>query len=222
MVRAVTSPYTADLLKVIDRRATVGRAHVTAVGTVASRTYDMWAMVTLDGSSLAVPVRMSADVDAHESDRVGLIKFGADWVVTACFTRRWPAVAHLNAAGQTGSTTSASYTAMPGAPQVQITKMWDTTRLQARVDLSLSTTVATTNVEIGVSVDGATAVPILPGLQISQASVHTPMSATGMLTGVDPGTRSVALMWRRPSGTGTLQTDGGDYLCLTVTEVGPA
>jgi hypothetical protein len=77
-----------DLIDVIDARITEHEASVTAVGTVVTRTGNTTAMITFDGSALAVPVKCFGDVNVDEGDRVGLARLGVDWTIIGTFTRR--------------------------------------------------------------------------------------------------------------------------------------
>jgi hypothetical protein len=73
------------LLDLVDARVAAGRDRTTIMGTLSERTSATRAMVTFDGSSVAVPVKIFSDVTALEGDRVGLVRFGTDWVVVGTF-----------------------------------------------------------------------------------------------------------------------------------------
>lgn len=72
-------------LDLIDARVNAAQERITGAGTMTSRTSATRAMVTFDGSAVAVPVKMGSAVLAEEGDRVGLIKFGSDWVIVTAF-----------------------------------------------------------------------------------------------------------------------------------------
>jgi hypothetical protein len=72
-------------LDLIDARVNAGRERTTAVGTLAERTSATRALVLFDGSSVAAPVKMFSAALAEEGDRVGLVKFGSDWVIVGAF-----------------------------------------------------------------------------------------------------------------------------------------
>src|SRR6478609_8422663 len=74
------------MLDLIDARVRAATDRHTAMGTMSERTSATRAMVTFDGSSVAVPVKMFSDVLAMQGDRVGLIRIGTDWVVVGAFS----------------------------------------------------------------------------------------------------------------------------------------
>lgn len=73
-------------LDLIDARVNAGRDRTTTMGTMSERTSATRAMVTFDGSSVAVPVKMFSGVLALQGDRVGLVRMGTDWVVAGAFS----------------------------------------------------------------------------------------------------------------------------------------
>jgi hypothetical protein len=89
--------YPEELIRLIDERVAKGVAafaqsgsQLTGVsgGTINYRTGPTTCMVTLDGSALAVPVKVFGDVEVAEGDRVGLVRIGSDWTVFGTFSRR--------------------------------------------------------------------------------------------------------------------------------------
>lgn len=96
MDSAVTT-YDEQLLTLIDQRAdqriaayAAGAAQLSGAsgGTVVQRTGRTTCLITLDGSALAVPVKVFGDVEIMEGDRVGVVRIGLDWTVVGTFTRR--------------------------------------------------------------------------------------------------------------------------------------
>jgi hypothetical protein len=77
--------FNSAILDLIDGRVAAGAKRLTAVGTVVERTSQNLCTVTLDGSSLAVPVKVLGDVNALPGRRACLVKFGSDWVVAGVF-----------------------------------------------------------------------------------------------------------------------------------------
>lgn len=72
----------AQWLRIIDQRIQAALNPVTKAGTIVERdSSSATAMCVFDGSSLAVPVKVFAGVPAFEGSRVGLCRFGSDWVV---------------------------------------------------------------------------------------------------------------------------------------------
>lgn len=89
--------YPDQLIKLIDERADKriaafakgGGSLIGATpGTVVHRDSLSVCQVTLDGSALAVPVKVLGAVELLAGDRVGLLRIGTDWVVIDTFTRR--------------------------------------------------------------------------------------------------------------------------------------
>lgn len=93
-------------LEIIDQRIRAHASPVTKMGTVQSRDDSgPLAMVTFDGSTLAVPVKVSSDVRVRADDRVCLVIFGSEWVVVGSFgaaaAARNEATLELMSAGDT-------------------------------------------------------------------------------------------------------------------------
>jgi len=94
-VAAMTYP--DQLIELIDERAdkriaafAKSGAQLTgaSAGTAVYRTGATTCQVTLDGSALAVPVKVFGDVEVLAGDRVGLVRIGTDWTVIGTYTRR--------------------------------------------------------------------------------------------------------------------------------------
>lgn len=218
--------FSADMLRVIDERIASRRDRVTAVGTVASRSAvsTVTALdVTFDGSSLAVPVKQFGGVKARAGDRVGLVKFGSEWVVVGSFTAFIQEDVGLQAPATIGSTTSATYTATAGNESFQFVKAWDDTLVKLRVDVGayLTTTTGTTMqlglsfAELGTTYDVALFV-------FNSLVVHGIVSGVHPgVSGIPAGNYTVGLRWKRPAGTGTLNQDTNDWVSIGASEVGP-
>lgn len=86
-----------DLLTVIDDRVEAGFAKYTALGTMVDRPVGSSAQVIFDGSAIAIPVKVYANVPCRGGDRVGLIKFGRHWIVIGTFGRHGLRVFSLQA-----------------------------------------------------------------------------------------------------------------------------
>jgi hypothetical protein len=216
----------ADLLRAIDERISSRRERVTAVGTVTSRsavstvnTLD----VAMDGSSLALPVKQFAGVLARAGDRVGLVKFGSEWVVVGSFGRLAPESAGVALSATIGSTTSATYTPTPGAESFTFVKDWDDTKVRLRAD-------------VGCYASGAVNTAVFIGLHFAQLSttydvgylMHSNLSIHNMVSGHHPGvsgipagTYTVGLQWKRTTGAGSLSQDMNDWISIGASEVGP-
>lgn len=73
--------YNYPELDVIDAQIAKAAAKVTDTGTVTSVISTTRLMVMFNGSTVAVPVKVWTNVPVVAGDRVGLAKFGSDWVV---------------------------------------------------------------------------------------------------------------------------------------------
>lgn len=89
--------YPDQLIRLIDERAdkriaafakSGGSLTGATSGTVVHRDGPTTCQVTLDGSTLAVGVKVLGAVELLAGDRVGLLRIGTDWVVIDTFTRR--------------------------------------------------------------------------------------------------------------------------------------
>jgi hypothetical protein len=77
-----------DMIDLINEQIRASQTQLTSAATVVRRTGATTALVTFDGSALAVPVKVFGDVNIDEGDRVGLVRLGVDWTVVGTFTRR--------------------------------------------------------------------------------------------------------------------------------------
>jgi hypothetical protein len=69
-------------IRIIQHEIAMAKERLITMGTAASDTDAMANVrVTFDGSGQSVPVKAFRGVNVRDGDRVGLIKFGADWIV---------------------------------------------------------------------------------------------------------------------------------------------
>lgn len=81
--------FPGGLIDVIAHQVDKADERITSGGTVAEVTpASNRAQVQMDGSGLAVPVKVFGDVSCAPGDRVGLLKIGTDWTVIGTYTRR--------------------------------------------------------------------------------------------------------------------------------------
>ncbi|MGW3608934.1 hypothetical protein ACWD6N_03445 [Micromonospora sp. NPDC005163] len=132
-------------LEIIDQRIRAHASPVTKMGTVQSRDPSgPRAMVTLDGSTLAVPVKVSANVRVHADDRVSLTLFGSEWVVVASFgaAAAGPNVETLEIASPADTTFTTVNTDLVGA-SFPVAKELDATRMRVTIHGSAYRSTAT-------------------------------------------------------------------------------
>jgi hypothetical protein len=223
--------YNDLLLDVIDQRISAATIADTAVGTVTFRsktTTDRTAMVTFDGSSVAVPVKVLATADIDVGDRVCLNRYGTDWVVVGGFTRHLPGAAVVHTLSPSGSTTSATAVDLPGTPQATFVKRWDDTRVVLAMTSVVYVNTITnpyTAVQLWLEFVGAASYAVayleFGGTTFEPSTVagYRPVdSGVGLLPA---GTYTVKGKWARVAGTATLSQDTLSLNSFAVWEVGP-
>jgi hypothetical protein len=212
------------LLDVIDQRIKTSAERTSAVGTVAYRStsfHDRECLVTFDGSSVAVPCKMAGDVEVQSGDRVGLQKFGSDWAVIVSFTRRWPNEIGFDTTAATGTSTSTTYTDVPGSPAFTIIKRYDETTLKLYVSVSCSSDSTGMRAMFGLS-DGTTTYDVVSVHLGATAFVRYSMSSYRSLFAFPAGEYTFTLQWKRTAGTGTLQMFvDDDWVSIGATEIAP-
>jgi hypothetical protein len=194
-------------------------------GTVASRTFNTWAEVTFDDSNATIPCKIG-DVEAYEGDRVGLLKIGNWWTVVTCMTKYWPSRAGVATVQTTpGTTTNASFNDVPTPADVTFVKRWDTTRVRVEITAgSFPNVTASCEAEWGARFTSS------QGVVNTYAIINTPDFAGGermystsfdYLSGLAADTYTVRVMWRRKSGTATVQTDNFETIAIDLEEISP-
>jgi hypothetical protein len=127
--------YQGQWLQIIDQRIVAHLSDATRMGTVQS--WDpsgVRAMVTMDGSSFAVPVKVFSGLRLREDDRVGLVLFGSDWVVAGSFgsAAAGPNVETLEIPSATDTTFASVNTDLVGGA-FPVTKDLDATRMRVTI-----------------------------------------------------------------------------------------
>jgi hypothetical protein len=219
--------YNAAWLDLIDQRVRAGQDTTRAMGTVV--TYETVAprcTVTFDGSAQAIPVKMFPDINAIAGDRVGLVKFGTEWVVVGSFTNRPLTVAGLGVAPTPGNTASATYADMPGPPTFPFFKRWDTTRVKLDVAVIGYGDSLGLIAEFGVQFGALTTIPVFTYPLASTTGGASPlyivtMAGTSYVPAVTvpAGQYTAVLRWRRTV-TGTLFVTADGWISVTATEIG--
>jgi hypothetical protein len=216
-----------DIVAAINEAVAMAIKQTTAVGTVAAMSFDSNVMVTLDGSTQAVPCKVFGDVQAYEGDRVGLVLLGRWWTVVGSFTKRWPSNVGVSVAQSGGTTTSSSFADTPAVVECAYTKRWDTTwtRVEILAQAFLSGTPAS-SVQFGVkftSLSESAVTVNVAFFNFNSASVHTQIGGVVYIddTTISPGTYAARVVWKRVAGAATIQVDGNDTIALSVEEVVP-
>ena len=214
--------------KLIEGIVAAGNSPATKMATVQSRDqYGVGATVVFDGSTgTAQPVKCFESVVIDVGDRVGVVRYESEWIITGNYTSRDLADASYGAQFPgTTTTNSGTFIDMSGSPSVSLTKMRAATLLRISIAVSLRTDVAVF-VEIAASVnsaDGSIAYDQLVMRQVlNNANAHTMMSAWCDTAAVVPGGYIVVARWRRASGAAQIvQTDINDTISMRVQEVRP-
>lgn len=226
--------YNYPALDIIDAQIAKAQDRITAAGTVTSVTSITRAMVVFDGSAVAVPVKVWTNVPLAPDARVGLIRFGSDWVVIgsntapAAVVRPLASVSVGSTIAVSGTTTSGTLTAMPGSPAVVIDKVYDDSLLLVFVAATFYATIANTFGSLGCKVDGPSASGVtsnVGALFFNAANTNMHCQIAGVCSpggaGWVAGTYTITAAWGRAAGTGTLTQDTNDWVSLMVEEIAP-
>lgn len=216
--------WNADWLGLIDDRIRALVQRSSAVGTVSTRPTDTALTVTFDGSTQAVPVKVFGDVDAYPGDRVGLLRFGSDWVVVGTYTRRYPSEWTMAGQGSGQSTTAGAYENISGITGTFV-KRDNATRVRASWNgTHWNGGVNTAELYIGVKLTALSDATVY-GPQTIGELYHNPtnghIGGFTYFTGLPAGSYTLQYMWYRAGGTGTPQLTTDDWYSATVKEVGP-
>lgn len=225
--------YASSVLAVVDSRVAAGQTRNTKMGTVAARSPGAlagdpgayWASVVFDGSSgTAQPVKCFESVIVAPGDRVGLVKYEGEWIITGNYTLRTLADVAMHTQLIVGTTTSATLVDVPSSPSLTLTKVRDATLLRIGLTISMYNVTATASVEMAVSVvsfDASTNYDEILFIQnlsvIGDRRNFTGWTTTAAL----PGNMGYTITgrWRRNTGSGTLSVDTFDAISISVREV---
>jgi len=197
----------------------------TAVGTIVSVQSDaLLAQVVFDGSGGAIPCLVGAHVSCVDNDRVGVQKFGSEWVVMVNLGNlRWPGAAGYSGAAATGTAPVGSWSNLPGSPGFTFIKRWDTTTVRWSAHIGCYSTVLGTTIQVGITYNG--------GSTTIKCGQHTFANVGGDSNNLDSqsfggakyetalaaGTYTVAGRWQ--SDANVQQTSGDDWNSLEGIEV---
>ena len=220
------------MIRMVDARIAAAQKRTDAYGTIASRdTTGPGAMVVFDGSTVATPAKVFGHVHCIEDDRVALTLIENRWCVIGTFGRRELAEAYdwQTGTNPASGTTSATFVDMPNAPTITtFTKRYDGTAIRLSVDTTLWTSVADTDVHIGVRVAGRintetaaifTPIDITTGrLQLDTAFVRGTVSGSKRIV-IAAGEYTFTTRWKRTAGTGELRQDDRDHSTIEADEI---
>jgi hypothetical protein len=203
---------------------------VTKMGTVTSR--DIWSdlgpsnsrcLVTFDADSgVSHPVKCPESVIVDVGDRVGLVYYEHDWIITINYSLRTLCDAMNGFQWGSGTTTSATFVDMPSSPSLTFVKARADTFLRIWVGVSLWVTSTPTVATIGMSLlSGDLSVNYDETLfhRAGQASIHHDYSGWITTGALHADTYTATARWLRLSGAGTLTVDGNDSISIHIIEV---
>lgn len=210
----------------IDSRIAAATRPITKFGTVAGRDGTGYgARVVFDGSSgTAQPVKCPESVVVDEGDRVGLVEYQGEWLITINYAHR--SLAHAQEqftwSGNL-TTTSATYVDMPNSPALLYVKRRDLTTIRFEVGVSMYSTATSTVSQIGLRV---TSPDLVTDYDLDVRRSQFDVANTHLFVGgfVDTatqhpaGTYTATARWYRLSGTGTLIVNNSDYLTIKARE----
>lgn len=125
---------------------------------------------------------------------------------------------NTNTALSNATTTSASYTDLPGSPQVTLVKNYVNTRIRIDMNVTVSSSLANTNARFAAQLGGTTDVDVAQIL-VNPANTHLQAAGTLITTWAAAGAVTIIGRWRRVAGGGTLTLDGNDWFSLTAAEI---
>jgi hypothetical protein len=220
-----------EMAQVIADMVAAGRPAVTKMGTVATRELTgTRATVVFDGSSgTAQPVKCFESVVVGVGDRVGLIRYEADWIITGNYTGRGLAdvSGHFQFSSLT-QITSGSYVDMPSSPGVSYVKTRDSTIMRFAAGVSAYGSNAANGAYLGLRITSSDLVTDYDQdirkqmLNRPSADVHVFWSGVRNASSAHPaGAYTATARWYRYSGTGFIQVDAEDSVWIECREVWP-
>lgn len=212
------------IIQAIDERVKQAQQQLITNGTVTSYLGDTDVMVTLDGSSVAIPCKCAGNVNAFENDRVVLVLSGDWWTVVGVFNRRWTSHQGKSLYQAAGTTTSQSFGDVPTPVSVTFQKMFDATRIYVQIQAGAFCTATPCETEWAAIVDApnyAATEWLVTSIPHTGAFSRESSTDWRFISGINAGTYTVTAKWRRKSGTGTSSTDGVEKVALSVMEAAP-
>lgn len=206
-------------LDAIDERiAQSSRRDITmaTVSTVTDGTTNVF-LATMDGSNQAVPVKTFGNFRIVEGDRIGLIRFGSDWVAIGTYGQNRRNLAVVNADWSAANTTSASYANAPGPITLTFNKYRATSLLAVTFLTNCFTTVGATEVQWGVSINAVDY--DLTHFNFSAVS-HDTQAAFITVSGLSAALGWLATVrWKRLSGTGAVSVNTTNHVAMAIEEI---
>lgn len=130
-----------------------------------------------------------------------------------------PGAASTIAQNASGTTTSSTFAAYPGAPEISLTKRYPLGKSQllfTAIGTASAVGGAGSSVSLGTEVDGAEF--NMTFFAFSSLSVRF-TTAGQLLVDANMGFATFPLLWRRPAGTSTITVTTNDYATFSVVEV---
>lgn len=211
--------YNDDLIRLIDQRVRAASAVTVSMGTIVDRDpAGVTATVMFDGSTVAVPCKIFGWQRVDSGERVGLLKFGSEWLVIGSYDES--GLGEASATGyftSTNTTTTASFADAGDGATVTFTKVRDTTAIRVGLIAYAYSTATATIAQFGVNVAGTDYA--VGYLAYNVANQHMPIGGFTRITGIPAGTYTIPVRWRRISGAGIVNINGDDRYSFEVDEI---
>ena len=118
----------------------------------------------------------------------------------------------------TGTTTSATYVALPGTPGVSFTKLQASTLVEMHMSNTYFVSVGATGVQMALQLNSVNY--DMHFQSVTSANVRVTNTGYRLIAGIPAGTYSIGAMWSRAFGTGILnQSASGDWNSILIKEV---
>ncbi len=222
--------YGESQISLIDARIAAYATKAAKMATVATRSPDTTsATVVFDGSSgNAQPVKCFESVVVAEGDRVGVVKFESEWIITANYSDTH--LADESAQIQFSSLTdvsSTSYVDMPASPTVVYEKRRATTVMEFTVGFSARNPASITTSRVGLRVtcleESIDYDQDVRQHVMNSINAHTYWSGTVRASSAHPvGVYTATGRWMRVAGTDVMRVDANDYVSILCREVWPS
>lgn len=220
-------------IELIDQRIRAYRQMTEAAGSCVSRdSTGPGAMVVFDGSTVAMPVKVTGNVMLQEGDRCVMDRYGSDWVVT----NSWSAVG-LGRTFQTkfGPTSpgvaqggSASFIDQTDIPVMTFTKVYDLTYVRLALSSGCYATTVGAGIRWGYRVTpvntgtGYTATDYSMGwIFFNNANEHLSTYFATRATDMPAGDYVIQVRWRRGNGVTGATYDSNDLYTCEIDELVP-
>lgn len=215
----MSSPFGDTLMQAIREQIARNTPRTTDTGTVQSvRTEFYRAMVVMDGSSVAMPVKVIGNVNPGVGDRVHLTRYGSDWVITGAYATGGLGYGSVNESAAAGSTSSGTYAAIPSGTTFTFTKRWDFTLVRLDLLTSCFAAAAFSRVQFAIQIDG-TPYP-LAKQWFNAAIVRQTVGGFDTVGFIQAGDHTASVVWRLDTGPGSInQQIDDDWVSASATEI---